>query len=201
MHLMKSTTSPFGRLAHMMLIEAEADFGVELLNPWADPAQLVALNPAKRVPTLQLADGTVLTEAMVIAMHAADIAPAGSHLKHNTPAQYEIMGLAFGAIEAAVYIMTGRKIVSDDLANTAFDAHPVAERRRETMQVALTRLDAMVDRLGEAKLGLAELLAVDAVQYMDFRFPGAAWRPRIPNLDAWIARVSHHPSVKDTLPS
>ncbi|MCC2113799.1 MAG: glutathione S-transferase N-terminal domain-containing protein, partial [Hyphomicrobiales bacterium] len=152
MHLMRSTTSPFGRLAHAMLIEAGGAFDVELLNPWADPPQLVALNPAKRVPTLRLDDGTVLTEAMVIAMYAADIAPEGSHLKQNTPAQYEIMGLAFGAMEAAVYIMTGRKIISDDLAKTEFDAHPVAERRRQTMRVALCRLDGMTDRLREDRL-------------------------------------------------
>ena len=201
MHLMKSTTSPFGRLAHAMLIEAGAEFDVELLNPWADPPQLVELNPAKRVPTLRLDDGTVLTEAMVIAMYAADIAPYGSHLKANTPAQYEIMGLAFGATEAAVYMMAGRKITSDDLSNTAFDTHPVAERRRQTMQVALTRLDGMTGLLREDRLGLAELLVVDTVQYMDFRFPGADWRPSIPNLDAWIARVAHHKSVQDTLPS
>ena len=201
MHLMKSTTSPFGRLAHAMLMEAGADFEVELLNPWADPAQLVALNPAKRVPTLRLDDGTVLTEAMVIAMHAADIAPEGSHLKANTVAHYAIVGMAVGVIEAAVNVMVGRKLTSDDLGNPEFDAHPVAERRRETMRVGLGALDARVGDLREDRMGLAEILVVDAVQYMDFRFPGAAWRPDIAALDAWIRRVSHHPSIRETVPS
>lgn len=202
MKLMKSTTSPFARLAHMALIEAGADCEIELLNPWADPEQLVARNPARRVPCLELDDGTILTEAMVIAMYAADIAPGGSHLKSNTPQGYEICGLAFGVIEAAVYMMTGRKLFSDDLGVTEFDeTHPVAERRRNAMQVGLTRLDGMVDRLSEDKLGLPELLVVDAVQYMDFRFPGSDWRPEIPNLDAWIERVGSHKSVSETIPS
>lgn len=202
MKLMKSTTSPFARLAHMALIEAQADFEVELLNPWADPDQLVQLNPAKRVPCLQLDDGTILTEAMVIAMYAADIAPDGSHLKSNSPQDYEICGLSFGVIEAAVYLMTGRKLFSDDLAVTDFDdTHPVAERRRDTIKVSLGRLDGIVDRLSEDNLGLAELLVVDAVQYLDFRYPDNPWRPEIPNLDAWIDRVSGHKSVSETIPS
>ena len=201
MKLIKSTTSPFARLAHMALIEAGADVEVVLLNPWADPEQLVSRNPAKRVPCLELDDGTVLTEAMLIAAYAADVAPDGSHLKHTTPQGYEIAGLAFGVIEAAVYMMTGRKLFSDDLGVTEFDkTHPVAERRRDTMKVSLRRLDGMVDRLSTDALGLPELLVVDAVQYMDFRFPDSDWRPEIPALDAWIARVSDRPSVRETLP-
>ena len=199
---MKSTTSPFARLAHMALIEAGATYDVDLLNPWADPDRLVERNPAKRVPCLELDDGTILTEAMVIAMYAADIAPEGSHLKANTPQGYEICGLAFGVIEAAVYMMTGRKLFSDDLGVTEFDdTHPVAERRRNTMKVSLGRLEGMTDRLREDKLGLPELLVVDAVQYMDFRYPDNPWRPEIPNLDAWIERVGHHKSVSETIPS
>lgn len=201
MKLMKSTTSPFGRLAHAMLIEAGATLEVELLNPWADPEPLVRRNPARRVPTLLLDDGTVLTEAMLIAMHARDIAPDGSHLKRPGPGSYEIAGLAHGVIEAAVYIMTGRKITSDDLGNPAFDSHPVAERRRRAMIDGLSRIEGMADRLGEGQIGLAEIGVVDAVQYMDFRFPDAAWRPPIPALDAWIGRVADRPSLQRTIPS
>lgn len=202
MRLLTSTTSPFGRLAHATLIEADAAFEVELLNPWADPERLVALNPARRVPTLELGDGTVLTEAMVIAMYAADIAPGGSHLKERlTPERYGVAGRAFGMIEAAVYVMAGRKITSDDLSATEFDNHPVAERRRRAMREGLTQLDAMTRLLRDDRLGLPELLVVDAVQYMDFRFPGADWRPSMPNIDDWIRRVEHHPSVRATVPS
>ena len=202
MRLMKSTTSPFARLAHAMLIEAGAEVEVELLNPWADPERLVALNPARRVPALRLDDGTVLTEGMAIATYARTVAPEGSHLHADlTPAQLEIVGHAFGAMEAAVYVMAGRMITSGSLADLAFDAHPIAERRRQAMRALLGRLDGMADRLREDALDLPEVLVVDAVQYMDFRFPGADWRPEIPALDAWIGRVSSRPSVAETVPS
>ena len=69
------------------------------------------------------------------------------------------------------------------------------------MRVSLIRLDGMVDRLSDGALGLPEMLVVDAVQYMDFRFPDSDWRPDIPTLDAWIARVSERPSVARTIPS
>ena len=97
--------------------------------------------------------------------------------------------------------MAGRKITSDDLSATEFDAHPVAERRRRALREGLTQLDGMTGLLREDRLGLPEILVVDAVQYMDFRFPRADWRPSIPNVDDWIGRVEHHPSVRDTVPS
>jgi glutathione S-transferase len=201
MKLMKSTTSPYARLAHAMLIEAGADFRIDMINPWADPSQLVAANPARRVPTLLLDDGTILTEAMLIAIYAADIAPEGSHLKVARPRQHEIAGRAWGVVEAAVHIMVGRKIVSDDLANTEYDSHPVARRRFDTMVNGLSALEKMAADLSDAHLGMAELCVADAIEYMDFRFPGAAWRPEIPALDGWLLRAAHHPSIRDTVPS
>ena len=201
MKLMKSTTSPYGRLAHAALIEAGAEPEIELLNPWADPAQLVERNPARRVPTLVLDDGTVLTESHVIAAFARDIAPEGSHLKSPATKSYEIAGLAQGVIDAAVYIMTGRKITSDDLANPAFDAHPVADRRRRAMVEGLLRLETMADRLSETEIGLAEIGVVNAIQYIDFRFPSADWRPEIPALDAYVVRAMARPSLRRTIPS
>ena len=201
MKLLKNTTSPFARLAHAMLIEAGATVQVELLNPWADPDALTRVNPARRVPTLILDDGTILTEAMLIAQHAVRLSPAESHLRADDPQQLSIAGLGFGVIEAAVYIMTGRKIISDDLAVTEFDSHPVAERRRRAMAEGLTQLEARADCLSHQRLGLAELIVADAIQYIDFRFPHAGWRPAIPRLDDWLRDAMAHPSLRDTVPS
>ncbi len=202
MKLMKSTTSPYGRMAHAMLIEAQVEpLEVELLNPWADPPQLLDLNPASRVPTLVLDDGTVLTESLVIAMFARDAAPPGSHLKSARAQGYAVAGLAFGVIDAAVNIMAGRKITSDDLADPAFDTHPIAERRRRTMVTGLGRLEPMVDALDADAPGVAEIALVDAVQYMDFRFPGAPWRPSIPRIDAFAQGLAGRRSIAETVPS
>ncbi|SEL09696.1 glutathione S-transferase [Roseovarius nanhaiticus] len=201
MKLMKSTTSPYARLAHAMLIEAGADFELDILNPWADPDQLVAANPARRVPTLIMDDGTVMTEAMLIADHAAKIAPEGSHLKSISPVQYEIAGRAWGVTEAAVHIIIGRKIISDDLAATEYDSHPVAQRRYASMTNGLTQLEPMADHLSDTHMGMAEISVANAIEYVDFRFPEADWRPAIPALDAWRARNAHRPSLRDTVPS
>ena len=47
-------------------------------------------------------------------------------LANGTDYGLETAGLAFGAYEAAVNIMVGRKIMSDNLSDPAFDNHPVA---------------------------------------------------------------------------
>ncbi|MEX1233770.1 MAG: glutathione S-transferase N-terminal domain-containing protein [Roseovarius sp.] len=201
MKLMKSTTSPYARLAHAMLIEAGEAFDLDILNPWADPEQLVAANPARRVPTLILDDGTVMTEAMLITDYAAKHAPEGSHLKAISPVQYEIAGRAWGITEAAVHVIIGRKIVSDDLAATEYDSHPVARRRYASMMNGLTQLESLAGDLSDRHMGIAEISAANALDYVDFRFPKADWRPDIPALDAWRARNAHHPSLAETVPS
>ena len=201
MKLLKSTTSPYARLAHAMLIEAGAAFEVDILNPWADPDQLVAVNPARRVPTLILDDGTVLTEAMLIADYAARIAPEDSHLRSISQGQYEIAGRAWGITEAAVHVIIGRKIVSDDLAATEYDSHPVARRRYASIISGLAQLEQMASGLSDTKMGMAEISVANAIDYVDFRFPEADWRPDIPALDAWRARNAQNPSLRDTVPS
>ena len=61
------------------------------------------------------ADATALTNGTDYRLGAA----AASHLKTRTPAALETAGLAFGAIEAAVNIMVGPKIMSDNLTDPA----------------------------------------------------------------------------------
>ena len=55
MRILTNTTSPYARIARIGLAEKGFDLsGTQVLNPWADPPDLLALNTAARVPTLQL---------------------------------------------------------------------------------------------------------------------------------------------------
>jgi len=66
-----------------MIVEAayaEAGLPLTIIDvPWEetgwDSPQLKALNPLGQVPTLVLADGTVMTESAAILLHVADVAP------------------------------------------------------------------------------------------------------------------------------
>ncbi|MFO2466456.1 glutathione S-transferase [Pseudomonas sp. 15FMM2] len=65
-------------------------------SPWGDPASMVALaqiNPLKQIPTLQLPDGSVLTESAAILIHLGLQFPK-SDLLPEYPAQV-IRGLVY----------------------------------------------------------------------------------------------------------
>ena len=52
MRILTNTTSPYARIARIALGEKGFDLSpTEVVNPWADDAGLLALNPAARVPT------------------------------------------------------------------------------------------------------------------------------------------------------
>lgn len=200
MKLFKNNTSPFARVAHAMLIEAGASVEIDLVNQWESPDRLVDRNPAQRIPTLELDDGTILTEALIIASHAAEIAPGGSHLKSMTTTDYEITGLAFGVFDAAVYTLNGRKIVSGEFADPAFDTSEMGLRRRRSMVNGLKRLEGMTDKLARDKIGLAGISVVTARDYLALRFPGADWVPATPRIDAFVADVKDRKSIETTIP-
>ncbi|MER0236509.1 glutathione S-transferase N-terminal domain-containing protein [Fulvimarina sp. MAC8] len=200
MKLFKNNTSPFARVAHAMLIEAGASVEIDMVNQWESPDRLVDRNPAQRIPTLELDDGTILTEALIIATHAADIAPEGSHLKTMTTTDYEITGLAFGVFDAAVYMLNGRKIVSGEFGDPAFDGSEMGLRRRRSMSNGLKRLEGMTEDLSTSAIGLAEISVVTAHDYLALRFPDANWLPETPNIDAFIASVGNRRSIGSTMP-
>ncbi|MGH8127479.1 MAG: glutathione S-transferase N-terminal domain-containing protein, partial [Gammaproteobacteria bacterium] len=68
MRLFLSPTSPFARKVKVALIEKHLfDLTEEVwVDPWASPAELVAINPMCQVPTLELDDGQVLTNSDTI---------------------------------------------------------------------------------------------------------------------------------------
>ena len=67
MRVLTNTTSPYARIARIALAEKGFDLGgTEIVNPWGDEAGLIKLNPASRVPTLELDSGLPLTESLLI---------------------------------------------------------------------------------------------------------------------------------------
>ena len=66
MQLLANTTSPFVRIARVVMIEKGLDVEPTIVDPWADDGRLRAANAATHVPTLVLDDGTALSECLLI---------------------------------------------------------------------------------------------------------------------------------------
>ncbi len=200
MQLLANTTSPYVRLARMALIEKGIDIVPTIVDPWADDARLRAANAATRVPTLVLDDGMPLAESLLIVQWLEATRPERPSLLGSDPAGVlSRVGVALGVIDAAVHTIIIRKVT----APTLFDETPVGLRRRRTMAEGMQRLEAMVEsatlRAGSTPT-LDVLAAIDALDYLDFRFTDAPWLPAMPSLRALAASLDGRASVRDTRP-
>jgi glutathione S-transferase len=206
MQLLANTTSPFVRIARVVMIEKGLDVEPTIVDPWADDGRLRAANAATRVPTLVLDDGTALSECLLIVqwLEATWPAPAWPSALGASAAQaagvLSRAGIAIGAIEASTITIITRKVTAPVL----FDETPVGLRRRRTMVEGLQRLEALADDLalpaGETAPTLDVIAAVTLFDYQQMRYGDQPWLPVTPRLralaEAWRAR----PSMAKTMP-
>jgi glutathione S-transferase len=207
MQLLANTTSPFVRIARVVMIEKGLDVEPTIVDPWADDGRLRAANAATRVPTLVLDDGTALSECLLIVQWLEATRPAPSWpsaLGASTAQAAGVLsraGIAIGAIEASTITIITRKVTAPVL----FDETPVGLRRRRTMVEGLQRLEALADELalpaGDAAPTLDVIAAVTLFDYQQMRYGDLPWLPVTPRLralaDAWRAA---RPSMAKTMP-
>ena len=206
MQLLANTTSPFVRIARVVMIEKGLDVEPTIVDPWADDGRLRAANAATRVPTLVLDDGTALSECLLIVQWLESTRPAPpwpSALGASAAQAAGVLsraGIAIGAIEASTITIITRKVTAPVL----FDETPVGLRRRRTMVEGLQRLEALADDLalpaGETAPTLDVIAAVTLFDYQQMRYGDQPWLPVTPRLralaEAWRAR----PSMAKTMP-
>lgn len=196
MKLFVNLTSPYGRIVRIALREKGVrDVHEQIVDPWADGPEFLAANSAARVPALVLDDGRVLTESLLIALWLEQTRPQPSLLGSDPATVLSQAGVAMGAIDAAVAILIARKTTSPD-----FDKLPVGVRRIRTMSEALKRLDADAPAYHGGVPSLAMITAIDLLDYVRFRFPDAAWMPKLEALDQLIAATAGRASIVETRP-
>ena len=206
MQLLANTTSPFVRIARVVMIEKGLDIEPVIVDPWADDARLRAANTAARVPTLVLDDGTPLSECLLIVqwLEATRPAPAWPSVLGTDPAcaagVLSRTGVAIGAIEASTITIITRKVTAPVL----FDETPVGLRRRRSMIEGMQRLEAMAGDIATPASGQAPTLdaiaAVTLFDYQQLRYGDQPWLPATPRLQALAEAWRARPSFSKSLP-
>ena len=196
MRLFINTTSPYARIARIALWEKGfRDVEMRVVDPWGDHPDLLAVNPAARVPTLVTDDGQALAESLLIVLWLEAVRPEPTLLGGNLALGVARAGTAMGVIDAAVHTLIGRKI-----AGPTFDGSPVGLRRQRSMAEGLTRLDADFSEPDDGTPTLAAITAAVALDYVQFRFPQAGWMPPVPRLERLQQQMRTRPSVEQTRP-
>lgn len=198
MRLFLSPTSPFARKVKVALIEKGLFDATEevRVDPWASPAELLAVNPMSQVPTLELDDGQVLTNSDTIIQWLERTHPESPLLPEDVGECARVLAvaaLAHGAIESVVsVVIEGRK-------PAAQQSTKMIERRREGIERVLDALEQRFECSRERFL-LDGLNVACALEYVDLRLPDLDWRAHCARLADWLGWAAVRPSLAQSAP-
>ena len=134
MKILSNTTSPYARIARIALAEKGFDMsGTQMVNPWGDDPDLVALNPAARVPTIETDERLPITESLLILLWLERKVPQPSLLDGSLDRVVSQAGRAMGVIDAMVHIMIGVMQMDPNWGETR-----VGLRRRRSTSLSTT---------------------------------------------------------------
>jgi len=196
MRILTNTTSPYARIARIALAEKGFDLGgTQIVNPWSDNDDMLRLNPASRVPTLELDSGVPLTESLLIVAWLERKIPSPSLLDGDLDRIVSRAGLAMGVIDAMANIITGVMQMDPNWGETR-----VGLKRRRTIVTGFRRMEADPPSYAGGVPDLSTITTVVAVDYLRLRFKDAPWVEPIPRLDALRDAVAARPAFETTKP-
>lgn len=192
MKLFYSTTSPYAR--KVLLYGRKQGFEIETVacNPLDDGADLLAVNPLAKIPTLVTEGGDAIFDSSVIMERLMDMAAAA----RTGDAYFEglqIMAVTDGILDAALsLVMESRRDEAEQSAYWQGRWHRAIDR-------ALTHLEvSYADQL--QGWGAAEIATACTLDYLAFRLPHIDWRQGRPKLSAWFDGVAARPDFTATDP-
>jgi glutathione S-transferase len=197
MKLLYARPSPFARKVRVLIHERDLQNQVEEIAtaPYDSPPELIAVNPASKVPALQLNDGSVLIESNLIATY---LDHAGAH-PPLLPRPLAVRALqCWGRAEGLT--MAAWLIVVEGRRDNALQSASWKERQRLAISRTLDALEADAHDLPGA-LHYAHIVLGVALGYIDFRLPEESWRAVHPRLADWYATFSQRPSMLATTPN
>lgn len=197
MELYLNATSPYARLARIVLLEKGLMDAVTLrwCDPWADDAELLKVNPAGRIPALLTEEGTALSESLLIAVYLDGVAPAAPMLpKAHLGEVLHLAGLGQNLMDAAFTTVIARKHHGREI-----DQSELGQRRARSIERLLTQLNGEVAGAPIAtSIHLGDIAIAVALEYLAFRLPEIHWKEAHDQLAAWHAEVTSRSSFVRT---
>jgi glutathione S-transferase len=203
MRLFYSAGSPFARLIRIALIESGLDATVskhELTRSqlYSPQSEVLSLNPIGRVPTLELDDGTVLSESKLILDYIDALAPRAKLLPRDGSDGWRTLaefGQALGLLESVTFWLRARLL-------------PEQQRPVETISREATRLERAACSLDEGiargayqgPINAAQIALGTALGVAQTRLIVWDWRQGRSNLSGWYDAIAVRPSFQATEP-
>jgi len=197
MELYLNATSPYARLARILLLEKGLAERVSLCwcDPWTDDAALLEVNPAGRIPALLTDEGTALSESLLIAFYLDGTYPNKPMLPAAHLAEVlHLTGLGQNLMDAAFTTVIARKHYSKDV-----DDSLLGQRRLRALQRILVQLGQELGApVKKADVHLGEIAIAVALDYLAFRLPEINWKNEFPGLESWYSSILKRDSFLET---
>jgi glutathione S-transferase len=201
MKLHWSPRSPFVRKVMIFAHEVGVAGRIELVRTVVAFTQanrdLMRVNPIGKIPTLVTDEGMVLYDSTVICEYL-DTLHGGPRYFPQAPVE-RWRALRWHAL--------GDNMLDNLILLRSENLRPKAQQSPETAAALETKIRSCLDfldgeaaALDKAPIGIGHVGIGGALGYVDFRFPGMAWREGRPRLAAWYGEFSQRPSMRNTLP-
>ena len=193
-------TSPYARLARIVVIEKELDDKVEQIIAKTRQADspYYQVNPSGRVPCLILSDGTRLEESQLVCSYLdhLDAAP-----RFEAPIGTE--GLQVRRLEAlARSLMDGVSVWIREGFRPVDERSPgiVSHEQARAARLIDVWENEIIDSVMQGDLNnMAQLTLITVLQLEQWN-PDFKWREGHPRLVAWCNQLSDRPSLQETAP-
>ena len=190
MKLLCTLTSPYARKVRVLARERGLDLPLQITDPHAGDAQLIAASPTGKVPVLLLDDGQAVYDSRVISDYLE------IQVGRSLPPLAEMVraALAESILDAAVTLVMERR-------RDPSEQSPAAVERQ------FARIRRVVDRFNELPppepadpISLEQIGVAVSLAYLDFRLPDSEWRRGRSALADWFELVADRPSMTATTP-
>ena len=176
-----------GRIETVRTVVAASQPNIELMKE----------NPQSRLPTLRLADGTVIYDSPVICEYFDTLAGGGKLFPQAAPERL---------------VALRRQSLGDGMLDTLLmwrgeGTRPPAQQSIKHMQAwrlktkgSVDALEEEADALAGSEFSVGHIALGVALGYVDFRFPELKWREGHPKIAAWHAAFEARPSARANTP-
>ena len=201
MKLWMNKLSPFARKARILAREAGIADRIEEIDTVVSPVTmneaLARENPLMKIPALVTDSGETLYDSPVICEYLDTLHQKPKFFPGSGAPRFAAMrwqALTDGMMDAAV------------LSRYEMAVRPEALRWKDWIEGQKRKvfggLHALEAEAGSwaDRFGIAQIGAVCALGYLDFRFADWGWRSGHPKLTDWFERVSRRQSVTATMP-
>lgn len=200
MQLYLNKTSPYARLVMVVLNEKALIDKVNLVwtDPWASPAELVAVNPLAKVPALVTDDGQSIVESGCICDYLDHFGAGRMLLPAGLPSRLGVLrkyGLGRELIDVAFGVTIDRRFFPRDHKSV------LAGRWLQAVDMSIKTIERDASLTPEGMPpDMGDLAIAVGLGYVAFRLPEVTWRESAPRVSGWFDMISMRHSMQRTVP-